>query len=94
MRVLGRLPAPLAHAAGAALGNTFYVLGGRDDSLSGQKRAIWAIDPASGRGAGRAASRQRCRTSSAVAVGGRIVVVGGRDAGGGVHDEVLELAPR
>ncbi len=40
--LVATLPAPLAHAAGAALGSTFYVLGGRGDALAGQRAAIWA----------------------------------------------------
>src|SRR5438094_929494 len=48
-RVVGRLPVRLAHAAGAALGGTFYVLGGRGDALDGQRAAIWAVDPRTGR---------------------------------------------
>ena len=48
-RTIGLLPQPLEHAAGAALGGTFYVFGGRGDALGSQRRAILAIDPASGR---------------------------------------------
>ncbi len=57
VRVIGHLPARLAHAAGAALGDTFYVLGGRGDATTSQRRGIWAIDPATGhvRAAGPAA---------------------------------------
>jgi YVTN family beta-propeller protein len=92
VRVIGHLPARLAHAAGAALGNVFYVLGGRGDATASQRRAIWAIDPATGRV--RPAGRLPTALSDlgAVAAGDRLLVVGGRDAGGGVHHELLELA--
>jgi hypothetical protein len=94
VHVIAHLPHPLAHAAGAALGSTFYVLGGRDDSLTGQTSAIWAIDPASGHR--RRAGRLPVGLSdlSAVTDRGRVLVVGGRDAGGRVHSEILELKPR
>jgi len=92
VRVIGHLPARLAHAAGAALGNTFYVLGGRGDATTSQRRGIWAIDPQTGRV--RAAGRLPTALSDlgAVVAGDRLLVAGGRDAGGGVHRELLELA--
>ncbi len=91
-RVIGHLPARLAHAAGAALGNVFYVLGGRGDATASQRRGIWAIDPATGRV--RPAGRLPTALSdlAATAAGGRLLVAGGRDAHAGVHREVLELA--
>jgi N-acetylneuraminic acid mutarotase len=94
VRVIGHLPAPSAHAAGAALGGTFYVLGGRGDAANSQRRSIWAIDPVSGRV--RVAGRLPVALSdlSAVAFGNRLIVVGGRDNAGTVHGEILELAPR
>jgi len=93
VRVIGRLPAPLAHAAGAALGPTFYVLGGRGDATGSQRRTIWAIDA---KGSVRRAGRLPVALSdlSAVASGGRLIVVGGRDRSGTVHGEVYALAPR
>jgi N-acetylneuraminic acid mutarotase len=93
-RRIARLPHPLAHTAGAVIGGTFFVLGGRGNGLATQRRDIWAVDPASGRV--RRAGRLPVPLSdlSAVALGGRLLVVGGRDRAGGVHHEVLELAPR
>jgi YVTN family beta-propeller protein len=90
-RVIGRLPAPLAHAGGAALGSTFYVLGGRGSASNSQRRGIWAVDP---HGRVRAAGRLPVAMSDlgAVALGGRILVAGGRDRRGTVHGELLELA--
>jgi hypothetical protein len=94
VRVIGHLPHPLAHAAGAALGATFYVLGGRGDALDSQRAAIWAIDARTGRvrRAGRLPSA--LSDAGAIAAGRRILVAGGRDARGGVHRELWELAPR
>jgi len=48
VRMIGRLPMRLAHAAGAALGDTFYVLGGRGDRLDSQHAGIWAVDASTG----------------------------------------------
>ena len=92
-RVIGHLPAPLAHAAGAALGNVFYVLGGRGDGTASQRRGIWAIDPATGhvRPAGHLPTA--LSDLAATAAGGRLLVAGGRDAHAAVHRELLELAP-
>jgi YVTN family beta-propeller protein len=92
VRVIGHLPARLAHAAGAALGNTFYVLGGRGDGTTSQRRRIWAIDPATGHV--RAAGRLPTALSdlSAVTAGDRLLVAGGRDARGGAHRELLAFA--
>jgi YVTN family beta-propeller protein len=92
VRVIGHLPTRLAHAAGAALGNTFYVLGGRGDAPTSQRRAIWAVDPATGYV--RAAGRLPMALSDlgAVTAGDRLLVAGGRDSRGGVHRELLALA--
>jgi YVTN family beta-propeller protein len=92
VRVIGRLPGRLAHAAGAALGRVFYVLGGRGDARDGQRRGIWAIDPRTGRV--RPAGRLPMALSdlSAVADRRRLLVAGGRDTHGTVHRRLLELA--
>src|SRR5262249_17978152 len=93
-RRIARLPHALGHAAGAVLGGYLFVLGGRGDSLTGQRRAIWAIGPRSGRV--RPAGRLAVALSdlSAVSLHGHVLVVGGRDSGGRVHSELLELGPR
>ena len=90
-RVIGRLPAAFAHAAGAGLDGTFYVLGGRGDGATSQRRGILAIDPRNGRV--RPAGRLPYPLSdlAAVADRSRLLVVGGRDAHGVVHRELLEL---
>ena len=43
--IVGHLPHPLAHAAGATLNGRFYILGGRGDAPDSQVAAIWAFDP-------------------------------------------------
>jgi hypothetical protein len=93
-RLLGRLPVPLAHVAGAVLGSTFFVLGGRSDRGATARRGIWAVDTRTGRV--RAAGRLPVALSDAAAitVGKRILVVGGRTASGSVSDRVWELALR
>jgi YVTN family beta-propeller protein len=93
VRLIGRLPGRLAHAAGAALDGRLYVLGGRGDGPLSQRRGIWAIDPATGRV--RPAGRLPAPMSdlAATPVGGRLLVAGGRDARGRVHAELLSLAP-
>ena len=90
-RVIGHLPAPLAHAAGATLAGTFYVLGGRGDGPTSQRRRIWAIDPASGRVRAAGALPYALSDLAAVALGSQLVVAGGRDARGVVHRELLDL---
>jgi YVTN family beta-propeller protein len=92
VRVIGHLPVRLGHAGGAALGGTFYVVGGRGDGPDSQRRRILGIDPASGRV--QAAGRLPLGLSDlgAVAVRDRVLVAGGRDRRGTVHGELLELA--
>jgi hypothetical protein len=89
---IGRLPQPLAHAAGAVLNGTFYLFGGRGDVAASARRTIWAIDPATGRT--RRAGRLPLALSdlSAATLGRRIMVVGGRGADGQVAGRVLEYA--
>ena len=76
------------------MGGTFYVLGGRGPALGSARRAILAVDLRTGRV--RRAGRLPVALSDlgAVAFRGHVVVAGGRDAAGGVHDEVLDLVPR
>jgi N-acetylneuraminic acid mutarotase len=94
VRVVGRLPAPLAHAAGVALGGTFYILGGRGDALNGQQARIWGFDPVTRdlRRAGRLPVA--LSDLAAVADGDHVVAVGGRDRQGRVHAERWTFRPR
>jgi hypothetical protein len=69
------------------------VIGGRGDALGSQRAAILSVDPATGRVARAGHLPVALSDTGAAAVGSRIVVVGGRDARGGVHDEIRELAP-
>jgi YVTN family beta-propeller protein len=92
VRRIARLPAAVTHAAGVALGGRFYVVGGRGDGLSSQRRAILSVDPASGRV--RRAGRLPVALSDlgASTVGDHAVVLGGRDRQGTVHDGIYRLA--
>jgi hypothetical protein len=93
-RVLGRLPVGLSHVAGAVLGRTFFIFGGRAGPSASQRRSIWAVDTRTGQV--RAGGRLPIALSdaAAVTVGGHILVVGGRTASGAASDRVFELAPR
>jgi N-acetylneuraminic acid mutarotase len=93
-RVIGRLPSALGHAAGVALGGTFYVLGGRGDARTSQRAAIWAVNPSTGRVRRAGTLPTALSDLAAVAVDGHILVAGGRDAAGTVHDELWTLAAR
>jgi hypothetical protein len=94
VRRIGRLPAPIAHAAGAALGGVFYVLGGRGDASDSQRRAILAVDPATGRVSHAGALPVALSDLGAATFHRRVLVAGGRDPRGRVHGEVWELAAR
>ena len=91
-RVLGRLPVALAHVAGAVLGRTFFVFGGRGDGAAGPRRTIWAVDTGTGRVRAAGLLPLALSDASAITVGGRIILVGGRTASGSVSDRVFELA--
>jgi hypothetical protein len=45
---LGRLPAPVTHAAGATLANSVLIVGGRGDTQTSQTDAITVVNPTSG----------------------------------------------
>jgi N-acetylneuraminic acid mutarotase len=88
---IGELPAAVTHAAGAALGDRFYVIGGRGAGLADQRAGIYAVDPSTGRvqRAGRLPSA--LSDMAAATLGDHIVALGGRDAAGRVHDGILTL---
>jgi hypothetical protein len=93
VRQIGRLPYPVTHAAGASLNGWFYVLGGRSESLSGQRSSILAVDPRSGavRPAGRLP--EALSDIGAASLAGRVVTAGGRNPAGTVFDRALTLLP-
>jgi hypothetical protein len=93
VQVIAHLPAPLAHAGGAALNGIFYVVGGRGDTTTSQRSTIWAIDPSAPKP--RSAGRLPARMSDvgAVAYAGRLLVVGGRNSAGASGD-ILRLRAR
>ena len=68
-------------------------MGGRGDALDSARAAIVSVD-SSGRVARAGRLPVPLSDTGAATLGGRIVVVGGRDARGAVHDEVRVLEPR
>lgn len=92
-RQIGELPYPVTHAGGASLNGSFYLLGGRGESLSGQRSSILAVDPRSGsvRSAGRLP--EALSDVGATSLGDHILAVGGRNRAGTVSDHALTLRP-
>lgn len=84
------LPRPLTHAAGATLNGTIFLLGGRGAEPDSQTRRILAISP-SGAVSIAGALTQPLSDLSAVALGEHILIAGGRDQSGHVHDAILTL---
>ena len=93
MRQIGTLPGPLTHAAGASLNGALYIIGGRSSSLTGQTRDVLAVDPRTGKVSSAGRLPYALSDAAAVTAGQRILVLGGRDAGGQVHDGILALGP-
>ena len=79
---IGRLSAPITHAAAAALGDVAYVIGGRGATIGTATARVVAVDIPSGRirRAGRLSTPRS--DLAAVALGNRIVLAGGRGSGG------------
>jgi hypothetical protein len=88
---VGRLPFPLAHAAGAALDGRFYVLGGMRGGSPVATILSWAPGSARARRAG--ALREPLSDLTAVTANGVIVVAGGEGSIGPV-DTVTALRPK
>jgi hypothetical protein len=93
VRGIGELPYPVTHAAGAALNGWLYLLGGRSESLSGQRSSILAVDPLSGAVRPAGHLPQALSDLGAASLPDRIVAVGGRDSAGTVYDRALTLLP-
>ena len=93
VRQIGDLPYPVTHAAAAALNGAFYLLGGRSESLSGQRSSILAIDPRSGAVRPAGHLPEALSDMGATALAGHILAVGGRNSAGGVYDRALTLNP-
>ena len=89
---IGTLPAPTTHAAAAALGGVVYVVGGRGAALDSPTTRIVGIDVGSKqiRDAGALTSARSDLT--AVSIGKRILVAGGRGPSG-TESTVSELTP-
>ena len=90
---LGRLPAPLTHAAAAALGPYVYVFGGRGAASGTQTAAIVAIDSRTGRSRRVGSLPQALSDAAAIAVGETVWLAGGRDGSGEAVASVFQLGP-
>jgi hypothetical protein len=75
------------------LNGTMFVFGGRSAALNGQTRRILAISP-SGAVASAGVLPQALSDLAAVAIGGHILLAGGRDRGEHVHDGILTASLR
>jgi DNA-binding beta-propeller fold protein YncE len=93
VRTLGRLPTATSHAAGAALGGSFLVVGGRDGAGS-QLRSIVAVDPRTGRARHAGSLPRPLSDMGAASLPGRVLLVGGRDRAGAAQRSVLALTGR
>ncbi|MBA3843891.1 MAG: hypothetical protein H0X39_14975, partial [Actinobacteria bacterium] len=93
VRRLGTLPAPTTHAAGAALGDSVYVVGGRSAILNTPIDHIEAIDVTTGkiRLAGRLP--EPLSDTTAATVGGKVLVFGGHTTHG-TTDAIVSLSHR
>jgi hypothetical protein len=91
VRRIGRLPRAVTHAAGAALGGRFYVLGGRGDDLASQRASVLAVDPAGGRVTRAGRLPEALSDLSAGSFRDHVTVLGGRDHQGRARDEIWTL---
>jgi hypothetical protein len=78
----------------ATLGDTVYVLGGRGSAQNTQERSAFAVDARSGRVTSAGRLPFALSDSGSVSLGGRILLFGGRDRAGHVHDDIVEVRPR
>lgn len=93
VRQLARLPFPVTHAAGASLGDTVLVIGGRGEDTRSQRRSILAISPT---GVVTVAGALPLALSDLAAVqsGQALILAGGADRAGRTHREILEVRLR
>ena len=84
LSAIGKLPAPTTHAAGASIGTTAYVIGGRGSILNTPTTRIVAIDPATRKIRAAGTLSTPLSDLSAVGQGDFILLAGGRGPGGTV----------
>jgi len=85
---IGRLPAPVTHAAAVAIGDKAVVIGGRGSDVDSQRATVLAVNPVTGRVRRAGHLPMPLSDVSAVASGSRVLMLGGRDAQGHVRDEI------
>jgi N-acetylneuraminic acid mutarotase len=90
IRVVGSLPAPVAHAPLVALGRRLFLVGGTDSSGSPLAQVL-EIDPGSGNVSQVGTLPRPLADAAAVAAGSRIFVLGG--AGSAPTNAVLAFRP-
>ena len=93
VRRLGRLPAPVTHAAAAAIGDTAYVIGGRGAALGTPTDAIRAVNVLTGRVVEAGRLPEPLSDLAAVSLGKSILLAGGRGSSGTVAT-LTQLVPR
>ncbi len=93
VRRIGQLPRATTHAAGAVLHGRFYVVGGRGDGPRTQRRSVVAVDPSSGATAAGGRLPVGLSDLAAGSFADHVTAVGGRDARGGVHADIVVLRP-
>jgi YVTN family beta-propeller protein len=91
LRRVGRLPAPLTHAAAASLGTVAYVIGGRSATVGTPTARVTAIDVGSGRVRPGGQLPTPVSDEAAATLGARILVAGGKTRRG-TEATLLELA--
>jgi YVTN family beta-propeller protein len=94
VRRIGRLPAPVTHAAGVALRGRFYVVGGRGDDPSSQRRTILSVDPGTGLVRHAGSLPVALSDLGAASFPDHAVVLGGRDGNGNARDQIYRLTLR
>jgi N-acetylneuraminic acid mutarotase len=93
LRALARLPYPVTHAAGASLGGSMLVIGGRGDGAVSQRHDILAVSPAGAVSVAGALPRS-LSDLAAVQSGESVILAGGRDSAGHTQSAILTVTPK
>jgi N-acetylneuraminic acid mutarotase len=93
-RRIGTLPTPLSHGGAGVIGDTVYLIGGRGSAQGTQSGAVRAVDPHTGRVTPTGRLPFPLADAGIASLRGRILVFGGQDRAGHVHDQIIEVRPR